>query len=173
MVLKENEHQRELIGRLDSTASVCQQPPWILVGGNWMSLLSLLLKSPTMASTTYLLHSLVYHPITCFGEEEFRELGNVFPLFFYIFLLFFSNAEHTASRYCLASPTMSSAPSSSSSGSEPNRYFVPGYGISRHIIFSHIQFYLGPYASVRPYSYQGREGYLVTAPGRPLTKVGS
>lgn len=49
-------------------------------------------------------------------------------------------------------------------------YFVPGYGISRHIIFSHIHFYLGPYASVRPYSYQGREGYLVTA-GRQLTKV--
>ena len=51
------------------------------------------------------------------------------------------------------------------------RYFVPGFGISRHIIFSHIHFYLGPYASVRPYSYQGREGYLVIAPGLPLTKV--
>ena len=51
-------------------------------------------------------------------------------------------------------------------------YFVPGYGISRHIMFSHIHFYLGPYASVRPYSYQGREGYLVTA-GRTLTKVRS
>ncbi|MCJ1426307.1 hypothetical protein MMC29_004210 [Sticta canariensis] len=59
---------------------------------------------------------------------------------------------------------------SSVSSSEYSRYFVPGYGISRHIIFSHIHFYLGPYASVRPYSYLGREGYLVTAPGRPLTK---
>ncbi|MCJ1475106.1 hypothetical protein MMC13_003766 [Lambiella insularis] len=53
---------------------------------------------------------------------------------------------------------------------EYKQYFVPGWAISRHIIFSHIQFYLGPYASVRPYSYRGREGYLVTAPGQPLTR---
>ena len=51
------------------------------------------------------------------------------------------------------------------------QYFVPGYLISRNIICSHIQFFLGPYASVRPYSYQGREGYLVTTPGQPLTEV--
>ena len=50
------------------------------------------------------------------------------------------------------------------------RYFVPGFGISRNIIFSHIHLYLGPSASVRPYSFQGREGYLVIAPGI-LTKV--
>lgn len=67
------------------------------------------------------------------------------------------------------SNTMSSA----LSHDECSSYFVPGYSISRHIIFSHIHFYLGPYASVRPYSYQGREGYLVIAPGRPLTKVDS
>ena len=54
---------------------------------------------------------------------------------------------------------------------EVKSYFVPGFGISRHIIFSHIQIYLGPDASVRPYSYRGREGYLVTAPGQPLTRV--
>ncbi|MCJ1305442.1 hypothetical protein MMC08_008256 [Hypocenomyce scalaris] len=59
---------------------------------------------------------------------------------------------------------------SSSSGHQYNQYFVPGFGISRHVIFGHIQYYLGPSASVRPYSYQGREGYLVTAPGQPLTK---
>jgi len=92
--------------------------------------------------------------------------------------------------------------------SSQQEYFVPGFGISRQVMFSHIQFYLGPYASVRPYSYQvrttdllclplqtltlttsprffpwtkrqfahclqGREGYLVTAPGQPLTKVRS
>lgn len=50
-------------------------------------------------------------------------------------------------------------------------YFVPGFGISRHIIFSHINFFLGPYASCRSYSYHGREGYLITAPGPQLTKV--
>lgn len=50
-------------------------------------------------------------------------------------------------------------------------YFVPGYGISRHVIFTNIHYYLGPYASVRPFSYQQREGYLVSNPGPPLTKV--
>lgn len=49
-------------------------------------------------------------------------------------------------------------------------YFVPGYGISRHVIFTNIHYYLGPYASVRPFSYQQREGYLVSNPGPPLTK---
>ncbi|MCJ1373768.1 hypothetical protein MMC20_004997 [Loxospora ochrophaea] len=58
----------------------------------------------------------------------------------------------------------------SSADDEYKQYFVPGYAISRHIIISHIQYFLGPYASVRPYSYQGREGYLVTAPGQTLTK---
>jgi len=60
--------------------------------------------------------------------------------------------------------------SSSSSQYEFQDYFVPGYEISRHIIFQHIQYYLGPQASVRPYSFRGREGYLVTAPGQPLTR---
>ena len=53
------------------------------------------------------------------------------------------------------------------------QYFVPGYLISKHIMFSHIQIYLGPYATVRPYSYRGRDGYLVSAPGQPLTRVSS
>ena len=60
---------------------------------------------------------------------------------------------------------------SSSSESPPESYFVPGYGISRYVMLSHIHLFLGSQASVRPYSYQGREGYLVTAPGAPLTKV--
>ncbi|KAL8833392.1 MAG: hypothetical protein Q9170_004302 [Blastenia crenularia] len=50
------------------------------------------------------------------------------------------------------------------------QYFLPGWGISRNIIFSHIHYFLGPDASVRPYSYQGREGYLVLTPGPPLTE---
>ncbi|KAI4153148.1 MAG: hypothetical protein LQ340_002489 [Diploschistes diacapsis] len=58
-------------------------------------------------------------------------------------------------------------PPSSSQDFQP--YFVPGYGISRHIIVSHIQYFLGPYATVRPYQYRGREGFLVNAPGQ-LTK---
>jgi hypothetical protein len=61
--------------------------------------------------------------------------------------------------------------SSSSSQYEFQDYFVPGYEISRHVIFQHIQYYLGPQASVRPYSFHGREGFLVTAPGKPLTRA--
>ena len=49
-------------------------------------------------------------------------------------------------------------------------YFVPGYGISRHIMFSHVHFYLGRDARVRPYQLRGREGFLVTAT-QELTKV--
>lgn len=65
----------------------------------------------------------------------------------------------------------SSSASYLSSSQEFPSYFVPGYGISRHIIFSHIQYYLGPHATVRPYQYRGREGFLVNAPGAPLTRV--
>ena len=59
----------------------------------------------------------------------------------------------------------------STTGNELKQYFLPGWGISRNILFSHIHFFLGPYASVRPFSYQGREGYLVMTPGPPLTEV--
>lgn len=58
----------------------------------------------------------------------------------------------------------------SMSSSDYKQYFLPGWSISRNIIFSHIHYFLGPYASVRPYSYQGREGYLVITPGPPLTE---
>lgn len=58
----------------------------------------------------------------------------------------------------------------STSSSAYNTYFVPGYGISRHIMFTHIQYHLGPYVSVRPFTYQQREGYLISNPGSALTK---
>lgn len=60
---------------------------------------------------------------------------------------------------------------SSMQSNDQRPYFVPGFGISRHIIFSHLNFFLGPYASCRSYSYHGREGYLISAPGPQLTKV--
>jgi len=50
-----------------------------------------------------------------------------------------------------------------------NSYFVPGYGISRAVIQSQIRYHCGPEAIVRPYTHQGRDGFLVTAPGGPLT----
>ncbi|KAL8910801.1 MAG: hypothetical protein Q9171_003937 [Xanthocarpia ochracea] len=53
---------------------------------------------------------------------------------------------------------------------EYKQYFLPGWGISRNILFGHIHFFLGPLATVRPYSYHGREGYLVITPGPPLTE---
>ncbi|KAL2222897.1 hypothetical protein M432DRAFT_586881 [Thermoascus aurantiacus ATCC 26904] len=33
-------------------------------------------------------------------------------------------------------------------------YWLPGYGLSRQIVLRHIQYFLGPSATVRPYSYQ-------------------
>lgn len=54
-----------------------------------------------------------------------------------------------------------------------NEYFVPGYGISRQVIVEHIQLFLGPGSSARPYSYLGREGFLILTSGKPLTKVRS
>jgi hypothetical protein len=54
---------------------------------------------------------------------------------------------------------------------QESTWFIPGYQISRQIMFSQIRFYLGQYATVRPFSYRGREGYLLTAPGQGLTMV--
>lgn len=68
------------------------------------------------------------------------------------------------------------------------QYWLPGFGLSRHIVLGHIQYFLGPSASARPFTYQvthempapsescslfnslqGREGYLIN--GMPLTRV--
>lgn len=62
---------------------------------------------------------------------------------------------------------------SRSSPTTKNEYFVPGYGISRQVIVEHIQLFLGPGSSARPYSYLGREGFLILTSGKPLTKVRS
>lgn len=43
--------------------------------------------------------------------------------------------------------------------------------ISRQVMFNNVHYFLGPYASVRPFTYQQREGYLINNPGGPLTKV--
>ncbi|KAJ5439878.1 uncharacterized protein N7458_010876 [Penicillium daleae] len=45
--------------------------------------------------------------------------------------------------------------------SRVQQYWLPGYGLSRHIVLGHIHYFLGPSAS-------GREGYLIT--GMPLTR---
>lgn len=51
-----------------------------------------------------------------------------------------------------------------------NSYFVPGYGISRAVIQSEIRYFSGPDSIVRPYTHQGRDGFLVTTSGPPLTR---
>ena len=43
-------------------------------------------------------------------------------------------------------------------------YWLPGFSLSKKIVFQSIKHFLGPSATVRPYSYQGREGYLVRGP---------
>ncbi|KAL4897086.1 hypothetical protein BDV59DRAFT_169773 [Aspergillus ambiguus] len=52
--------------------------------------------------------------------------------------------------------------------SQVQQYWLPGYGLSRQIVLGHIQYFLGPSATARPYTYQGREGYLIV--GVPLTR---
>ncbi|KAJ5918881.1 hypothetical protein N7454_010025 [Penicillium verhagenii] len=42
------------------------------------------------------------------------------------------------------------------------QYWLPGYGLSRHIVLGHIHYFLGPTASVRPYSYQEQIEDLAT-----------
>ncbi|CAG8939699.1 unnamed protein product [Penicillium salamii] len=49
------------------------------------------------------------------------------------------------------------------------QYWLPGYGLSRHIVLGHIHYFLGPSATARPFCYQGREGYMIV--GVPLTRV--
>jgi hypothetical protein len=39
------------------------------------------------------------------------------------------------------------------SGTPPNDYWISGYGLSRHIVLRQLQYFLGPSATVRPYSY--------------------
>ncbi|KKK26273.1 hypothetical protein ARAM_003056 [Aspergillus rambellii] len=38
--------------------------------------------------------------------------------------------------------------------SQVQQYWLPGYGLSRHIVLGQIQYFLGPSATVRPYAYQ-------------------
>ncbi len=62
-------------------------------------------------------------------------------------------------------------PSESRDSTTYTSYFVPGYMISRQVMFNNVHYFLGPQASVRAFTYQQREGYLINNPGGPLTKV--
>ncbi|KAI0431679.1 hypothetical protein F5Y09DRAFT_340377 [Xylaria sp. FL1042] len=50
-----------------------------------------------------------------------------------------------------------------------NRYWIPHLDINKKVITQELQCYLGPEATVRPYTRQGEDGFLITTPGACLT----
>ncbi|KAH6674140.1 hypothetical protein B0J14DRAFT_32040 [Halenospora varia] len=52
---------------------------------------------------------------------------------------------------------------------DKNRYWIPNLDISKKVIMQDIQYYLGPDATVRAYTHQGEDGYLISTPGECLT----
>ncbi|KAH8653950.1 hypothetical protein BGZ60DRAFT_496306 [Tricladium varicosporioides] len=54
-------------------------------------------------------------------------------------------------------------------GSEKNSYWIPNLDIHKKVITQELQFYLGPESSVRPYTREGSDGFLITTPGDCLT----
>ncbi|KAL1902674.1 hypothetical protein Sste5346_001116 [Sporothrix stenoceras] len=60
-----------------------------------------------------------------------------------------------------------SSPPSYSQGM--NKYWIPHKDIHKKVIMTHIQFYLGADATVRSYTKDGEDGFLITTPGECLT----
>ncbi|KAH6899916.1 hypothetical protein B0T10DRAFT_10576 [Thelonectria olida] len=56
-----------------------------------------------------------------------------------------------------------------SSSSIKNQYWIPHLDIHRKVITQELQYYLGPEATVRPYTLEGEDGFLITTPGSCLT----
>lgn len=50
-----------------------------------------------------------------------------------------------------------------------NKYWIPHQDIHRRVITQELQYYLGPQATVRPYTLEGEDGFLITTPGSCLT----
>ncbi|KAK9790003.1 hypothetical protein AB5N19_09033 [Seiridium cardinale] len=50
-----------------------------------------------------------------------------------------------------------------------NRYWIPHIDIHKRVITQELQFYLGPDATVRPYTREGEDGFLITTPGACLS----
>jgi len=55
------------------------------------------------------------------------------------------------------------------SSGEKNRYWIPNLDINKKVITQEIQYFLGPEATVRPYTREGEDGFLITTPGECLT----
>ncbi|KAI1128849.1 hypothetical protein F5Y10DRAFT_166535 [Nemania abortiva] len=50
-----------------------------------------------------------------------------------------------------------------------NKYWIPHLDINKKVITQELQCYLGPEATVRPYTREGEDGFLITTPGPCLT----
>ncbi|KXJ90957.1 hypothetical protein Micbo1qcDRAFT_234208 [Microdochium bolleyi] len=50
-----------------------------------------------------------------------------------------------------------------------NRYWIPSWDINKRVLTQHLQCYLGPSATVRPYTHNGEDGFLITTAGACLT----
>ncbi|KAF7896276.1 hypothetical protein EAF00_006290 [Botryotinia globosa] len=53
--------------------------------------------------------------------------------------------------------------------SQLNRYWIPNLDINKRVITKEIQYYLGPESTLRPYTRDGEDGYLISTPGECLT----
>ncbi|KAK4041802.1 hypothetical protein C8A01DRAFT_14500 [Parachaetomium inaequale] len=56
-----------------------------------------------------------------------------------------------------------------SSSSSMNKYWIPHLDIHKKVITQELQFYLGPEATVRSFTRDGEDGFLITTPGACLT----
>ncbi|PMD27347.1 hypothetical protein NA56DRAFT_590701 [Hyaloscypha hepaticicola] len=52
---------------------------------------------------------------------------------------------------------------------EKNQFWIPNFDINKKVITQEIQYYLGPEATVRPYTHSGEDGFLITTWGECLT----
>ncbi|CAG8952282.1 hypothetical protein HYFRA_00001024 [Hymenoscyphus fraxineus] len=53
--------------------------------------------------------------------------------------------------------------------SDKNQYWIPNRDINKKVITQEIQYYLGPESTVRPYTRDGEDGFLISTPGECLT----
>ncbi|KAK0616053.1 hypothetical protein B0T17DRAFT_497074 [Bombardia bombarda] len=56
-----------------------------------------------------------------------------------------------------------------SSSSSMNKFWIPHLDIHKKVITQELQYYLGPQATVRPFTREGEDGFLITTPGPCLT----
>ncbi|KAJ0119160.1 hypothetical protein J7T55_013396 [Diaporthe amygdali] len=50
-----------------------------------------------------------------------------------------------------------------------NKYWIPHLDIHKKVITQELQYYLGPEATVRPFTRDGEDGFLITTPGPCLS----